>query len=282
MNISRLTLTCIILLFSEILPAQDITFPELQGYKKNTLFQVYTSDNLKQYNADLAEVCSAFSFKDLNLAEYRKGKNLISVEIFRFTDSYNAFGIYSSERLPSYRFLNLGTQGYSNGGYINFVKGQFYVRLRNSRVNEKNMQISETLALRIATMLPGNPEMPGVLSKFPETGKKANEETYINRNVLGHQFLSHAFRAAYVVGPDEFAIYIIETQSSSETIETADAYLRKCGEDEQSSENGKYVITDARNGTVFLAWQNRTVVIITGLSKDQADVADQYTSEILQ
>ena len=39
---------------------------------------------------------------------------------------------------------------------------------------------------------------------------------------------------------------------------------------------------DGYNGTIFLAWKDNRMVIISGLSKDQADIADQYTSEILK
>ncbi len=141
--------------------------------------------------------------------------------------------------------------------------------------------MAESLALRIANMLPGNQEMPQTLSRFPETGRKINEETYINENVLGHKFISGAYKAVYEVGPDIFSLYLIEKQSVSEIWKTVDFYLKQSGEDVPESESGKYVISDGYNGTIFLAWADKTIVIISGLSKDQADIADQYTSEII-
>jgi hypothetical protein len=39
---------------------------------------------------------------------------------------------------------------------------------------------------------------------------------------------------------------------------------------------------DGFNGTVFLAWKEKRIVIITGLARDQADIADKYTSAILK
>lgn len=262
--------------------SQELSFPELKGYKKITGNQVYTSDNLKDFIPATADTHLAYGFVDLNVAEYRKGKNVISMEIFRHSDEIMAFGIYSSERSSSFRFLNLGTQGYNTGSTINFFKGDYYVRIRIISKNDKNLQSAESLAQRVANMLPGNPGMPVTLSRFPETGKKINEETYINQNVLGHKFLSGAFKAVYEVGPDIFSIYIIETKSSSETSKTAEAYFKATGEDLPESENGKFVLSDKLNGTVFLAWTEKTIVIISGLSKDQSDIAEQYTSEILK
>jgi hypothetical protein len=124
--------------------------------------------------------------------------------------------------------------------------------------------------------------MPAVLARFPVTGKKINSETYINVNVLGHKFLSDAFRAEYEVGPDLFSIYIIEKKSPSDVWKTAESYLKKAGQDVIESDNGKYVLSDGYNGTIFLAWGGNTIIIMSGLSKDQSEIADQYTTEIMR
>lgn len=281
MNRYFLALIFLYLFSLKHLSAQEISFPDLQGYRKNTSFPVYTKENLKEFNKSFAEKSLSYGFINLYLAEYRKGKNLIKVEIYRHSDGFLAFGVYSQERSSSSRFLNLGSQGYASGGFINFFKGQYYVRIQTVPGNEKNLQMAESLALRVANMLPGNPGMPATLSRFPETGRRINEETYLSENVLGHKFLSGAFKAVYEVGPDIFSLYLIESKAPEETWKMADAYLQHTGEDIQETENGKYVISDASNGTIFLAWADKLLVIISGLSKDQADVANQYASEII-
>jgi len=264
------------------LTAQDLVVPELQGFRKSTNFKIYTKDNLRDFNGNAADVFFSYDFIDLSQAEYRKGKNLIKLEIYRHSDHLTAFGIYSTERSSSNRFLNLGAQGYNAEGSINFFKGEYYVKIRTLSKNEKILQSAESLAQRVATMLPGSTEMPAALSRFPETGKKNNEERFINENVLGHKYLSKSFKAVYEVGSDVFSVYIIETKSTSDTWKTAAIYLKETGEDVPESENGKYVIADGYNGTIFLAWEDKTIVIISGLSKDQSEIADQYTSEILR
>ncbi|MBK9389856.1 MAG: hypothetical protein IPN68_06555 [Bacteroidetes bacterium] len=273
--------TILILIISQPVCSQEISFPELNGYRKNTSFPVYTKDNLTEFNSNFSEVCLSYGFINLNIAEYRKGKNEIRIEIYQHSENLFAFGMYSLDRSGSYRFLNLGSQGYTTNESLAFFKGHYYVRIRTLPGNEKNLQMSESLALRVANMLPGNPEMPSALSRFPETGRKINEEIYINENVLGHKFLSGAFKAVYEVGPDNFSVYLFEKQSPSDTWKMAEAYLNQSGEDASESETGKYVISDGYNGTIFLAWAGKIMVIISGLSKDQADVADLYASEIL-
>jgi len=262
--------------------AQAFKFPDLSGYKKNTDFQVFIPDNLSDFIDMAAETYLSYGFVDLQVAEYKKGKNIIRLEIYRHSDHIMAFGIYSTERSPSFKFINLGSQGYKSEGAVNFFKGNFYVKIRTYSKSEKALQSAESLALSVAVMLEGSVDMPAVLSMFPSDGKKKNEEMYINESVLGHKFLNKAFRANYESGPDIFSVYIFNCKSPEEAWESANAYLVSAGMDALETSNGKYVLSDGYNGTIFLAWKDNKIVAISGLSKDQADIADTYTSEILK
>jgi hypothetical protein len=262
--------------------AQEFTFPELSGYKKNTDFQVFVPDNLWDFINGAAETYLAYGFVDLHVAEYKKGKNVIKLEIYRHSDHIMAFGIYSTERSPSFNYMKLGSQGYSADGSINFFKGNYYVKIRTYSKSEKTLQAEESLALRVTEMLEGSIDMPAILSLFPSSGKKVNEEMYINESVLGHKFLNRAFKANYESGPDNFSVFIFDCKSHEEAWKSAEAYLTSTGTDALESATGKYVLADGYNGTVFLAWKENRIVVISGLSKDQADIADKYTSEILK
>jgi hypothetical protein len=262
--------------------AQDIKFPDLKGYNKNTTTPVYLPENLWDYINGAADTYLAYSFVDLHVAEYKSGKNVIKVEIYKQADHTMAFGIYSTERSSTFRFQNLGSQGYAIDGATNFFKGNYYVKIRTYSKNEKTLKTAESLALKIADMLPGSSEMPSALALFPESGKKINEETYINESVLGHKFLNKAFRANYESGNDIFSIFIMESIIPEERRKSIEAYLTAAGIDSVDSETGKYMLKDGYNGTIFMAWKENRIVIISGLSKDQSAIADKYTSEILK
>jgi hypothetical protein len=262
--------------------AQEFMFPELKGYKKSTDFQVFTPDNLWDYINGAAETYLAYGFVDLHIAEYKKGKNVIKLEVYRHNDHTNAFGIYSTERSSSFKYMNLGSQGYTVEGAINFFKGNYYIKIRTYSKSEKTLEAIQSLALSLAGMLEGSTDMPPVLSMFPSSGKKANEEMYINESVLGHKFLNQAYKANYESGTDNFSIFIFNCKSPDEAWKSADAFLVSAGIDPLESSAGKYVLSDGYNGTIFLAWKDNRIVAISGLSKDQAAIADQYTSEILK
>jgi hypothetical protein len=269
-------------LLSGIACAQEITFPELEGFKKMTKYPVYTPENLWDFIDGAADSYLALGFADLHVAEYKKGKESIKVEIYRHTDHIMAFGIYANERSPSYRFVNIGSQGYIVEGMINFFKGNYYVKIRAYTDKPKILKAEEALAMRVAGMLPGETDMPALLSRFPDQGRKLNEETYINESVLGHQFLNKAFKAVYEAGSDNFSIFLLKFKSPGDAFSSAEAYLKSAGIEAEQTESGKFVFADGYNGTIFLSWKDDMIVIVSGLAKDQADIADKYTSEILK
>lgn len=277
----NLTGLFLILLFGSV-SAQEFMFPDLKGFKRNTDFQVFVPDNLWDFINGAAETYLAYGFVNLHLAEYKKGKSVIKLEVYRHSDHINTFGIYSTERSPSFKYINLGSQGYTADGSLNFFKGNYYVKIRTYSKSEKTLEAVQTLALSMSGMLDGSTDMPSALSMFPSPGKKMNEEMYINESVLGHKFLNQAYKANYVTGPDNFSVFIFICKSPDEAWKSADAFLVSAGIDPLESSSGKYVVADGYNGTIFLAWKDNKVVAISGLSKDQADIADQYTSEVLK
>ncbi len=262
--------------------AQDITLPELKGFKKIMNYPVFGPDNLWDFIDGAADNYLAYGFMDLHVAEYKKGKNVIKLEVYRHANDVMAFGIYSTERSPSFNYIKLGAQGYEVDGSINFFKGDYYIKIRTYSKSEKILQSAETLAHEVDNMLTGKSALPAVLLQFPEEGKKKNEEIYVNESVLGHKFLNKAFKANYSLGPDNFSIFIFDSGSADDSRQMVNAYLKATDTEPSDMTEGKYVLNDGYNGTIFLAWKNTRIVAISGLSKDQADIADKYTSEILK
>jgi hypothetical protein len=279
---NRILLLLALGLFSTSSPAQDLVYPVLKGFRIKTDYPVYLPDNLWDFIDGAADAYLAYGFIDLHVAEYKKRKAVIKLEIYRHSDNTMAFGIYSSERSPSFRFINLGAQGYIADGAINFFKGNYYVKIKTYSKKAKVLQAEESLAERVAGMLTGETSMPAMLSQFPSEGRKLNEEIYINESVLGHNFLNKAFRVPYQVGSDVFSIFISERSTSEDAKKTANTYIASTGISPVETGDSKFILTDGYNGTIFIAWKDKKIVIISGLAKDQAAIADKYTSEILR
>lgn len=279
---NKILISVLLMLYSSGLLAEDIVLPELKGFRKLTKYPVYTAETLWDFINGAANGYLELGFIDLHVAEYKKGKDIIKLEVYRHSDHTSAFGIYASERTTSYDFIKIGAQGYKTEGSVNFFKGNYYVKIRTFSDKSKIIDAVETLARRVETMLDGSDEMPELLSLFPDEGKKINEENYINESVLGHSFLNNAFKALYQTGNDVFGVYLFKFRSAGETYETASRYLSSAGIETESEESGKYAFSDGYNGNIFIAWKGDMMVVISDLAKDQADIADIYTSAILK
>lgn len=262
--------------------AQPYNFPPLKGYRIVSNYPVFTPDDLWDFINGAADGYLSYGFENVYVREYVKGKGKIKVEIYRHKDRDNTFGIYASERSPSFRYVRLGAQGYVTDGSVNFFKDCYYVKLRTYSSREKVVKDMETLALRLADMLPGDAAMPETLTEFPDNSREKYSETYINESVLGHEFLSGAYRAEYNRNGTHFQVYIIKRNTPVEAAQMVKAYLSVTKIETNDLSEGKYLLNDGYNGNIFLAWKGTRVVIITGLAKDQSDLAYSLTGEILK
>jgi len=262
------------------LRGQQEMFPPLKGYKQISDYPVYTPEDLWDYINGAADAYLALGFRDLNINEYRKGKQSLKAEIYSFGDEATAFGIYSLERSPSYKFINLGVQGYSEEGVVNFFKGNFYVKIMTHSGSKKAAEAMITLADMIAERIEGGNEFPPLLKLYPAEGLIANQETYIMEGVLGHDFLHDSFRASYELDNDRFDIYLFNSKSKQDI---SDMAQRLAGDAYNAGEESfKYVFDDGFNGLLFMALQGDRLIIISGLDREKAALADRYITLMLK
>lgn len=263
-----------------VLSGQQNFFPQIKGYKTASNYPVYTPDDLWDYINGGADAYLALGFIDLNITEYVKGKNIIKVEIYSFANDAEAFGIYSMERSPSYLFISIGAQGYAEEGLVNFYKDRYYIKIMTHSRSEKTSETMKVLAGMIADKIEGINEFPALLKLFPAEGLIANQETYILQDVLGHDFLRGAFRATYEVDSDRFEIYLFDGNVPGVASEmaaklTGDAFTA-------SEETFKYIFEDGFNGLLFLALKGERLIVISGLDRNKAVLADRYITEMIR
>lgn len=263
--------------------SQVVDFPQLDGFKLEKSYPVYTPDDLWDYINGGADSYNALGFSDLHIAEYTKGKKVsVKVEIYHHLNEDLAFGIYALERASSYNFVPIGVQGYSDEGMINFLKGSCYVKISTHSKSKKAIKAVDELAEKLEQIIDGSSEFPAILFDFPTEGKAVNEEMYIAENVIGHEFLSDAFRVNYNIDGRRFIIYLFTEEISGSLSEMVHEYLERLDLDSESVSEGKYAFKDGYNGDIFLALKGERMVLITGLGNDQSDIAEKYITEILK
>lgn len=274
-----------IILLAVLLPlgclkAQQSLFPALNGYKTVNEYPVYTPDDLWNYIDGAADAYLALGFIDLNIKEFVKGKQRIKVEVYRFGNDAMAFGIYSLERSPDYDFIGVGVQGYFEEGVVNFYKDRYYVKLMTQSKSGKTNEDMKQLAGLIAGRIEGRNTFPALLDVFPADGKLANQETYLLESVLGHEFLRGAFRASYDTDNERFDIYLFDCTTAEEASIMAG---RLAGEAYRGGEDTfKYVVEDGFNGLLYMALSGRRLIVISGLGRNEMDLAERYIDRMLK
>lgn len=174
----------------------------------------YVAETLYQYMDGGADVYVLYDFQTLLHQEFKVKEADITVDIFDMGTPDNAFGMYSSERSPSYDYISMGAEGYRNQGILNFLKGRYYVKLAGFGSGAD--AVLDQFARSIAARIDGIAEFPALLQKLPQVNRKPRSEQYVLKDPLGHAFLGPAYLVSYDGGDRESTLMVSVAPSGAE------------------------------------------------------------------
>jgi hypothetical protein len=186
--------------------------PEMEGWKLSEKLQSFFPEDLYEYIDGAAESYLGYDFKELVVAQFQKAGTGASVtlEIYDMGNGTNAFGIFSAERFPENKAVDVGTLGYVEGEVLNFVAGKGYIKIMSFESGEGTLAVLDAFARKVAGKAGEKGALPPLLSVFPRDGIIANSEKYILRNVMGFEFLRNGYMASYKLDGSEFECFFIE------------------------------------------------------------------------
>lgn len=263
-----------VILFSLFLLAkagESELFPEVQGWKLKVDEKVYNSGNLWELINGAADIFISYYLQDLHIAEYTKKDQIIRVELYRHKTLQDAYGIYTAERMPDYPRVSVGAQGYKSQGVLNFMAGNYYVKVMSAGVTEADEKSIEWVAVLVETKLAQPKELPAEVSLFPEEGKLYLTDNFVAQNFLGYSFLRNAFSARYEK-PVDCQLFILRLETA-ELQKMLEQYLHMMKEDKVKQKEGFYIVTDLFNGMVFLKQKGEFLVGVTGTGDEEAALA---------
>lgn len=250
----------VIFLWAPGAEAKDFKFPEIAGWKQSGETQVFSPRNLYDYIDGAAELYLKYDFQELKVAEYQNDKKgSVTVEIYRHRTPTHAFGIYSQERLPNAKYLNIGAQGFSGEEFLNFVMGKYYVKLNSINTEPENQEVLTIFANKVAEELGEKGSLPSILSSFPQEGIKENSEKYIAKNFLGYSFLHSGFTADYEVSGIKFQLFVIEGSDQNDCRNMIQEYMLRNGDPRGRIEEGHFTIKDPYHGEMDFYWKGRYI-----------------------
>ncbi len=235
-------------------------FPNIDGWKRSRNIQIFSPQNLFNYINGASEFYLAYDFQELQVAEYHSGKDAsILVEVYRHRTPLHAFGIYSQERPREGEFLDIGAQGYCQVPMLNFVTGDYYVKINGYGNETRVPTLLKSLARALANNLNGRTSLPDILTCFPPKGKLPNSESFVARDFMGYEFLPAAFTAEYDLLGATFRIFIISAEDSAECREVLGEYRAFAGYRVEGLRQGRHTIDDPYHGAVTLQWKGNFI-----------------------
>ena len=235
-------------------------FPQITGWKKSGEIRIFLPKNLYDYIDGGADLYLKYDFQELQVAEYQDEKKAsVTVEIYRHKTPTHAFGIYSQERFRNADYLDIGSQGYREKGILNFLTGNYYVKLISFNAGAEDQEALFTFAEKVAENLGGKGSLPSVLSSFPQEGKKENSEKFIARDFLGYSFLHFGFTADYELSGNQFKLFVIEGKDETDCKNMVQEYIQRTGDPQSKIEEGHYTLRDPYHGEMDFYWKGRYI-----------------------
>ncbi len=239
---------------------QIALFPRIEGWKQSGEVRVYAPGTLYEYINGAAVGYLAYDFQELHIDEYtQKPQASVLVEIYRHRTPAHAFGIYSQERPREGPFLDIGAQGYCEAFLLNFIVGEYYVKLNGMGNPPADQAVLETFSNALVGTLGGRTTLPPVLACFPEELQQPNSEMFVARNFLGYGFLHSGYTADYRLDDQDFRLFIIEGADRQDCLQMLERYAEFTKYTDTLEEGPLHTLSDPYHGKITLAWKGNYI-----------------------
>ena len=184
---------------------EDYLVPSSGEWRRQGEIRTYTSENLHEYIDGEAPFVVSFGFKKLCRAVYRRPSGAqCTVDLYDMGTPENAFALFRAQAAVEGKTIDIGDEGVSVEGKVEFRSGPFFVDLTASFSEGTEKFLS--FARRFARSLPSSPGPPAFLALLPREGRVPRSEAYAPVNFMGYEFLSRTVSAEYKLKNGEEAL----------------------------------------------------------------------------
>ena len=258
--------------------------PEIESWKFSEAPQNYLSETLYEYINGAAEIYLGYDFKELIVGLYKKADTeaSVSIEIYDMRNEKNSFGIYSAERFPDNRFIPVGLQGYLEEGALNFIVGNYYIKLLCFDCEDGSESFLRFFSQEILKRIKEKGQFPPLLQVFPREGLIPNSEKFILFNFMGYEFLNNGYLANYKKGELEFECFIIEGKNSEETRNMLARYLAARNKESIQKISFGYRLKDRYYHNIYLARIEDYLCGVIKIKDGFEEVGEEYLKALVK
>ena len=184
----------------------------LAGTKPMGDTEFYNSDNLYEKIDGRAPAYQAFNVQALHCRSFAvtaAAGSFVDVYEYRFDNPVDAFGMFSMERDPKGKPLEIVADGYAaDMGYF-FRQGAVYVQIIASDMKPETLAKAKSIADIRAKDLPVDDAGLAGRRKLPADGMLADSVEFVPENAQGQSALKEVFQAKYKFDGAELPFFIM-------------------------------------------------------------------------
>jgi hypothetical protein len=169
---------------------------------------LFVGDSLYEYINGGAELYHQYDFVEVATATYTFNQVEIIADIYLFADSIRAYGLYSVLRPEEEKYLPLGIEGFGSESSVDFVKGEFVIRVIGYDASEDTKTAVEALSSYFARSIPGTNKKPDMFSNLQSDMIIPGTDKYIAESFMGHAFLTKVYTQNYDLNGDILQLFI--------------------------------------------------------------------------
>ena len=252
------------------------TDPLPTGVIREEAASFYKPDTLYEYIDGGADVYLLYDFQRLLHQNFKTRDGELALDIYDLGKPENAFGIYSAERSPRYKFVTIGVEGYRSEGTLNFVQDRYYVKLAASGAGAG--AALDPFARMLSRRIGGTARPPALLAKLPVERRVAHSEQYVRKDPLGHAFLAPAYLVGYTwAAKQESKLVLSVARDAAEAKARLDEFVKhfqQSGECVAAAELGENGIRakNSYEGRVIARTQGRYLIAIFNPPENGAEI----------
>jgi hypothetical protein len=256
------------------------------GWVREGEISRFVGEALFEYIDGAAEMYHKYDFVELSAAEYRMEDDAITADIYRFTDSDRAFGMYTTLRPETPDTITLGVEGFAFGANLVFVKGPHIANVYGYDDSEDMISAVRLVASTIEVSLRGTSEKPQMYDLFPEEGRVPFTEKIYAESYLGQGFLTDVYTIGYSHPNGRFTLFVSDDPNSEKYEQwerSVDVhYDPDAGYKHLAFKGGRHFLTtDPYHGEILVGAQDGRLVGIVGSPKEFGDVLIRWINSQL-
>ena len=229
--------------------------------RRSSEIQTFYGDSLWEYINGGAELYHRYNFVEVATVDYKTETIEITVDIYRFDNAVNAYGLYSMIRPQKAGLLSLGVEGFASAGSLQFVKGEYFVNLIGYNESDATNHALAQAAQELNKLIPGTTSRPDAFDLFPEDKALCATDRYLAESFLGIGFLTHVFSQDYLLDADTVTLFLSQDEPSAKLLEWS----------KHAAESGKLDLAASDfpfdDGKAFITYDAYYGKIIAGLRK---------------